>query len=238
MELQNNVAIVTGATGGIGEAIAKNLNDAGMKLVITARSQDKLDQLKSKLQAAEAIAGDATDPELPQKLMDRALEVFGRVDVVVNNAGLMDVGKIEEIDIDQICQMVRINVESLYRMSYLALKHFKQTGSGFVLNMSSIAGLKTSAKYPAYCGTKFAVEAFTDSLRMELAGSNIGIACIEPGTVDTGLYDQWSQDQKDAIAAGGMLQPDEIAHYVRFILEQPPHIRIPRLLVVPAAQPV
>ena len=238
MELQNNVGIVTGATGGIGEAITKTLNDAGMKLVITARSQDKLDQLKSKLQAAEAIAGDATDPELPQKLMDRALEVFGRVDVVVNNAGLMDVGKIEEIDIDKICQMVRINVESLYRMSYLALKHFKQTGSGFVLNMSSIAGLKTSAKYPAYCGTKFAVEAFTDSLRMELAGSNIGIACIEPGTVDTGLYDQWSQDQKDAIAAGGMLQPDEIAHYVRFILEQPPHIRIPRLLVVPAAQPV
>ena len=238
MELQNNVAIVTGATGGIGEAIAKTLNDAGMKLVITARSQDKLDQLKSQLQAAEAISGDATDPELPQKLMDRALEVFGRVDVVVNNAGLMDVGKIEEIDIDKICQMVRINVESLYRMSYLALKHFKQTGSGFVLNMSSIAGLKTSAKYPAYCGTKFAVEAFTDSLRMELAGSNIGIACIEPGTVDTGLYDQWSQDQKDAIAAGGMLQPAEIAHYVRFILEQPPHIRIPRLLVVPAAQPV
>lgn len=238
MELQDRVAIITGATGGIGEAIAKNLSDAGMKLVITARSQGKLDQLKSELKTAEVVAGDATDPELPQTLIDRALKAFGRVDVIVNNAGLMTVGMIEDVDIDNVCQMVRINVESLYRTSYVALKHFKQTGSGFILNVSSIAGLKTSAKYPAYCGTKFAVEAFTDSLRMELAGSNISIACIQPGTVDTGLYDQWSQEQKDAIAAGGMLQPDEIAYYVRFILEQPPHLLIPRLLVVPAAQPV
>ena len=238
MELQDKVAIVTGASGGIGEAIVHKLDEAGMKLILTARSQDKLNSLAAKLQAAKAVAGDATDADLPQKLLDTALQTFGQVDVVINNAGVMTVGAIEEINIDKICQMVRINVESVYRMSYVALKHFKQTGSGFIVNMSSIAGLKTSGKYPAYCGTKFALEAFTDSLRMELAGADIGIACVEPGTVDTGLYDHWDKDQKDAIAAGGMLQPEEVAYYVRFILEQPAHILIPRLLVVPSRQPV
>lgn len=238
MELQDKVAIVTGASGGIGEAIVHKLDEAGMKLILTARSPDKLDALAAKLRSAKAVAGDATDPDLPQKLLDTALQTFGQVDVIVNNAGVMTVGAIEDIDIDKICQMVRINVESVYRMSYVALKHFKQTNSGFIVNMSSIAGLKPSSKYPAYCGTKFAIEAFTDSLRMELASTDIGVACVEPGTVDTGLYDQWSQDQKDAIAAGGMLQPEEVAHYVRLILEQPTHILIPRLLVVPGHQPV
>ncbi len=238
MELEGKVAIITGASGGIGKAIAHSLDEAGMKLILTARSPDKLDKLASSLQQAKAVAGEVTAPELPSQLMDKALQAFNRVDVVINSAGVMNVGKIEEVDIEKMCQMVRLNVEALYRMSYVALKHFKQVGSGFVVNLSSIAGLKTSAQYGAYSGTKFAVEAFTDSLRMELAGTNIGIACIEPGTVDTGLYDNWNEDRKDAISAGGMLQPEDVARYVRFVIEQPPHIIIPRLLVVPSSQPV
>jgi NADP-dependent 3-hydroxy acid dehydrogenase YdfG len=238
MDLQNKVAIITGASSGIGKAVAKDLEAAGMSLVLTARSQDKLEQLASNLKHAKVVPGEITDPEMPQKLVDAAIQTFGQLDVVFNNAGVMTVGSIEEVDIEAICQMVRLNVESTYRMAYTALRHFKQSGSGFLVNTSSISGLKTVPQFGAYCGTKFAIEAFTDSLRMELAGTGIGVACIEPGTVDTGLYETWGQENKEFVSSGGLLQPEDIARCVRFILEQPAHVLIPRLLAVPASQPV
>lgn len=238
MDLQNKVAIITGASGGIGEAVVKDLDAAGMKLVITARSQDKLEHLASSLQNAQAVPGEITDPELPQKLVDTAIHTFGQLDVVFSNAGVMTVGSIEQVDIEKICQMVRINVESVYRMAYTALRHFKKTGSGFLVHTSSISGLKTAPNLGAYCGTKFAIEAFTDALRLELAGTNIGVACVEPGTVDTGLYNNWDEKHKEFIYSGGALQPSDVARCVRFILEQPSHVRIPRLLAVPANQPL
>ena len=131
MNLQNQVAIITGASSGIGEAVAYDLDAAGVSLVLTARSQDKLEHLASNLQRAEVIPGEITDPELPQKLVDHAIQTFGKLDVVFNNAGVMTVGPIESVDIEAICQMVRINVESAYRMAYIALRHFKQSGTGF-----------------------------------------------------------------------------------------------------------
>ncbi len=238
MELQNKVALITGASSGIGKAIAQALDAAGMRLILTARSQDKLEQIASSLSQAKVFAGAITDSEIPQKLVEFTLENYGQLDVVLNNAGVMTVGSIEDVDIEAVCQMVRLNVESVYRMAYTVLRHFKTVGSGFLINTSSIAGLKTAPRYAAYNGTKYAVEAFTDALRMELAGTGIKVAAIAPGTVDTGLYDQWSQDDKSYITSGGALEPEDIARCVRFILEQPDHVLIPRLLAVPTNQPV
>lgn len=238
MNLQNKVALITGASSGIGKAIAKELDQAGMKLVLTARSQDKLDQLAASLNDSVAYAATITDSDAPQDLVDFAIATFGRLDVVINNAGAMTVGAIEEVDIEAVCQMVRLNVESVYRLAYVALRHFKQAGSGFLINTSSIAGLKTTPKNAAYNGTKFAVEAFTDALRMELAGTGIKVAAIAPGTVDTGLYDHWGQSDKNWVMSGGVLQPEDIARAVRIVLEQPDHVLIPRMLVVPTNQPV
>ena len=150
----------------------------------------------------------------------------------------MTVSAIEEINIDKICLMARLNVESVYRMAYTVLKPFKRTGSGFLINTSSIAGLKTSPKQAAYDGTKHAVEAFTDSLRMELADTEIKVAAIAPGTVDTGLYDKWDEEEADYIKSGGVLQSEDVARCVRFTLEQPKGVMIPKMLVVPTNQPV
>jgi NADP-dependent 3-hydroxy acid dehydrogenase YdfG len=238
MELPNKVAIITGASSGIGEAVAKELDAVGMKLILTARSQDKLERLASQLKHAKIVVGEISDPALPQKLVDTAIQTFGQLDVLFNNAGVMVIGAIETIDIDAICQMVRVNVEANFRMAYTALKHFKQAGSGFLINTSSIAGLKTAPQLAAYSGTKFAIEAFTDCLRVELAGSGVGVASVAPGTVDTGLYDKWDQQSKDFIYSGGALQPNDIARCVRFILEQPSHMMIPRMLAVPANEPI
>jgi NADP-dependent 3-hydroxy acid dehydrogenase YdfG len=238
MELTGKIALITGASSGIGKAIAQELDAAGMKLILTARSQDKLEEIASTLKQAEVFAGEITDPDVPQKLVDFALEKFGQLDVVLNNAGVMTVGSIEEVDIEAICDMVRLNVESLFRMAYTVTRHFKKVGSGFLINTSSIAGLKTAPRYGAYNGTKHAVEAFTDALRMELAGTGIKVAAVAPGTVDTGLYDNWNPEDKSYITSGGALQPGDIARSVRFILEQPDHVLIPRMLVVPTNQPV
>ena len=237
MDLPDKVALITGASSGIGKAIAKNLDNAGMKLILTARSEGKLKDLANSCKNAKIYAAGITEPEAPRKLLDFALDSFGQLDILVNNAGMMTIGAIEEIDIDKICMMARLNVESVYRMAYTVLKHFKKTGSGFLINTSSISGLKTAPTYGASSGTKHAVEAFTDSLRMELAGTGIKVAAIEPGTVDTGLYDDWNQKNESHVKAGGVLQPEDIARCVRFILEQPDSVLIPRLLVVPRDQP-
>ncbi len=156
------IVLITGASSGIGKAIAQDLDKAGMRLVLTARSQDKLNELAASLQQAKVFAGAITDPGIPQNLLDTALETFGQLDLVINNAGVMTVGAIEDVDIEAICEMVRLNVESVYRMAYTALRHFKKTGSGFLINTSSIAGLKTAPQYGAYNGTKYAIEAFSE----------------------------------------------------------------------------
>lgn len=233
MELQNKVALITGASSGIGRAIAEDLDAAGMNLILTARSQDKLEKVAASLKNAKVFAATITDPDVPQKLVDFAIATFGQLDVVINNAGAMTIGSIEEVDIEAVCQMVRLNVESVYRLAYTALRYFKQNGSGFLINTSSIAGLKTSPTVGAYSGTKHAVEAFTDALRMELAGTGVKVAAIAPGTVETGLYDHWGQDSKNWVMTGGALQPQDIARGVRFVLEQPDHVLIPRILIVP-----
>ena len=238
MDLNGKVALITGASSGIGKAIAKELDSAGVKLILTARSEDKLQDLAAECKDAKVYAASITEPEVPQQLLDFALDSFGQLDVLINNAGMMSVGGIDEIDIEKICLMVRLNVESVYRMAYTVLRHFKNNGSGFLINTSSVAGLKTAPEYGAYSGTKHAVEAFTDSLRMELAGTGVNVAAIAPGTVDTGLYDDWGKDSESQVKSGGVLQPDDIARCARFILQQPEGVLIPRLFVVPRNQPV
>lgn len=238
MDLRDTVSIITGASGGIGEATARELRKAGSRLVLVARDKVKLDALAAELGEAVAVAGDVTAADMPEKFIEAAISRFGRADVLVNNAGMMHVGKIEEIDLDKMVAMVRLNVEALFRASYVFLRHCRPLDRGYLVNVSSIAGLKNVATLAAYNGSKAAVEAFSDALRLELAGSGIGVTAIAPGTVETNLYNGWEQGAKDYIFSGGALVPADIARCIRFVVEQPPHMRVSRMLVVPAAQPV
>jgi NADP-dependent 3-hydroxy acid dehydrogenase YdfG len=236
MELKGKVILITGANSGIGKATAELLTEAGMMCLLTARNKETLDHLAKRLPGAEALAGDMIDPALPPRLVDTAMEKFGRLDAVFNNAGVMNIGSIEEADLEALCSMIRLNFESVVRMSYVALRHMKAKGSGFLINTSSLAGLKTFPHLGVYNGTKFAVEALTDALRMELAGSGVKVAVVEPGRTNTNLFEHWAEAQKFD-PAQGMLEPEDVARCVRFILQQPDEVLIPRLLVVPAKQP-
>ncbi len=241
MKLKDKVMIITGAAGGIGSATAKLLNKAGVKLVLTDLDETKLQKLADSLENAVIHPGDITKKETAKQLINKAIESFGQLDMVFNNAGIMIETDIENADVDKLDLMIQINFQAVVRLSYAALKHFYKTGRGFVLNMSSFAGVKPSASFAAYSGSKFAIEAFTDSIRMELArygDKNIGIAVIEAGTVDTGLYNDWDADKRDYVYSGGALQPEDIARCAKFILEQPDHMRVERILAIPKKFPV
>lgn len=236
--LKDQVAVITGASSGIGAAAARELAAAGMKVVITARRADRLEALAKDLAYMAALPGDVLDATLPQALVDLAIERFGRCDVVLNNAGFMLAGQIETIDIDEVCRMVRVNVEAAYRMAYTALRHFKKAGSGHLVNTSSVLGTKTRPGAGAYAGTKYAIEALSEDLRMEVAGSGVRISCVEPGIVLTELHDNFEVHPRVSMGIEKPLVPEDIARCIRFVLEQPAHVNIPRLMVLPSEQKI
>jgi NADP-dependent 3-hydroxy acid dehydrogenase YdfG len=233
-DLAGQVAIVTGASSGIGAAVARDLARAGMKLVVTARREDRLKALAKETGAAW-LAADVTDPELPARVLDTAVRQFGRADVVFNNAGIMDAGPVEETDVERIALMVRVNVEAAFRMAYHALVYFKREARGTLVNTTSILGTRVRPHVGWYAGTKFAMEGLTESLRMEFAGTNVRITAIQPGSTRTELQDHWEVPPASR-SIKQPLVPEDIARVVRFVLEQPPHVRIPRILVMPGEQ--
>ncbi len=238
MELRDSVGIVTGASSGIGWASSKRLSAAGAKLVVTGRRQEALDRLLGELNTeAVAVVGDIADAALPQQLVDAALGRFGRLDFVFNNAGIMNIGSIDQVSDEAMTTMIRVNYEAAVRLAYAALRVFKPQGRGDLITTSSILGLKVRPGVGVYAGTKFAIEAFSESLRLELAGTGVRVMVVEPGYTATELQSHWTPEQKVPLKAMTRpVQPDDVARAVQFMLEQPDNVVIPRLLMVPVEQ--
>ena len=235
-DLAGQVAIVTGGTSGIGLAAAEAMSAVGIKLVLAGRRKDVLEAHAARLPDCAVLAGEIADPAMPGQLIDLALTRFRRLDIVFNNAGQNHNAPIEEIDVDLVCQMVRVNVEAAYRMAYLALKHFREVESGYLFNTSSVLGFKVRPNAGAYAGTKYAIEALSEALRLELAGSAIKVTCIEPGLVLTDLHRDHAVRPEVAQNVDQPLVPEDIARTLMFALQQPAHVSIPRLMVLPQSQ--
>ncbi len=238
MALDGQVAVITGASSGLGAATAQILSDAGMKLVINGRRADRLAQVAGPLRDVATVVGDVCEPAMPQRLIDNAVERFGRCDVVFNNAGILHTGEIDELNIEHVCAMVRVNVEATFRMAYVAVKHFKTQGDrggrGHLVSTSSVLGTKVRPTAGWYAGTKYALEALSEALRMELAGTEIRVSLVEPGLVLTDLHRDWDQPSNVKLGIERPLVPDDVARCVKFLLEQPAHVLVPRVMVLPA----
>jgi len=231
MENQDKICLITGASSGIGYAIAKALIEDGYRLVLTARREERLKEFKSDL--VDIVPGDLTNNDFVDSLDQYVIDKFGKCNVLINNAGMIEVATIEDIDIEKVSRMIRINVEANFRLTYRFMKQFKKQGFGHLINISSVLGTKVRPTAGAYAATKFAMEALSEALRLELIGSDIKISCIEPGLVMTELHDSWEVHPKDKFGIRDPLIPEDIVETVRFILKQPDYVRIPKLMILP-----
>lgn len=238
MTLQDKVFVVTGASSGIGEAIARELSAAGAGLVITARREERLTTLAAALPAPCATLAAAIEaPDTARKLLDLALARYGRVDGLINNAGLLVAGSVDTIDLDELAQMSRVNFDAVVRASYVFARRFKPQGSGAIVNVSSIAAYLSSSSVGAYSGLKHALEVFTTALRVELAPFGVRVGSIAPGTTETEIFDRLrAQGQPVRADRTPPLAPADIAAAVRFMLDQPARANVARLLLVSSAE--
>lgn len=236
--LAGKVAVVTGASAGIGEAIARDLAAAGVRLILTARRQDRLDALAAELGGDIAVlAADIGDPATPAALLALAHDRFGAADILVNNAGILRVGTYESFDLDALEPMIAVNYTAVVRASTLFARAMKAAGSGHIVNISSIGAHLAAAGSGIYGGLKKSLEIFTDVLRIELAGSGVRVGLVAPGTTTTEIFeDMKAQGAKGWDEYITPLQPEDLARAVRFILDQPPRANVPRVHVYSAQE--
>ncbi|PRY50720.1 NADP-dependent 3-hydroxy acid dehydrogenase YdfG [Geodermatophilus tzadiensis] len=243
--LDGRVALVTGASSGIGEATAVALAAAGAAVAIGARRADRLDALAAKLRDDGArvltLDLDVTDEAACRDAVRRTREELGGLDVLVNNAGVMLLGTIVGADVEDWRRMLSTNVLGLMYLTHAAIDGMLEQGSGDVVNISSVAGRTARKGAGVYNASKWAVNAFSESLRQEVTTSGVRISLVEPGAVATELTDHITQP--DAKAASQRmytemtpLQAEDVARAIVYVVTQPPHVAVNEVLVRPTAQ--
>ncbi len=224
------VLVITGASSGIGAATARRAVEFGYRVVLAARSVDRLETLRDELGGEEkaiAVRCDVTSWDDQQALVSSALETFGRLDVFFANAGFGAQRGFLEESVEHWKSMIDTNVYGAALSIRASLAHFKRQNSGHLVLTSSIAG-RRSLPGSLYSATKFAVTAMGESLRQEISETAVKMTLIEPGMVDTPFFDN---------PVSGALEADDIARAVMFALTQPPHVDVNEILVRPIHQP-
>ncbi|EJA7355388.1 SDR family oxidoreductase [Vibrio parahaemolyticus] len=234
------LVVITGASSGIGEAIARRFSEEGHPLLLAARRVERLEALNLPNTLCEKV--DVTDQASLITAIEKAEAQFGPADVLVNNAGVMLLGQIDTQDAAEWKRMFDVNVLGLLNGMHSVLASMKARNSGTIINISSIAGKKTFPDHAAYCGTKFAVHAISENVREEVAASNVRVTTIAPGAVETELLSHTtSQDIKDGYDAwkvdmGGVLAADDVARAVMFAYQQPQNVCIREIALAPTKQ--
>jgi short-subunit dehydrogenase len=209
--LADQVVIVTGASSGIGEAIARRLNLSRARLVINARRAEILEALARELDPAGtrvlAIPGDITDAVVRQSLVDEAVTKFGGIDGLVNNAGYGTRGPVELVPVELIRRNFETNLFSLIALTQLVVPQLRKRGAGRIVNIGSVAGRIARPLSSVYDSTKHALEAITDGLRGELAPSGIQVVLIRPGFIVSGFLDASNQASESILSSGGIYAP-------------------------------
>src|SRR5215213_4725873 len=243
--LSGRVALVTGASSGIGEATAVALAEAGAAVAIGARRRDRLDGLAARLGDAGTkvvtLGLDVTDEAACRDAVARTRSELAGLDVLVNNAGVMLLGTIVGADPEDWRRMLGTNVLGLMYMTHAAIEGMVEQGSGDVVNVSSVAGRIARLGSGVYNASKWAVNAFSESLRQEVTGRGVRISLVEPGAVATELQSHITQDAARADADRfaqniRQLQSEDIARAILYVLTQPPHVAVNEVLVRPTDQ--
>lgn len=244
-QLKGRVALVTGASSGIGEATARALAAGGAKVALVARRIERLNALANELatrgEDALALRGDVAKEEDVRAALGAVDAQWGRLDIVVNNAGVMLLSPVAEASFEDWRKMIDLNLMGVMVLSKLALPFFKRAGGGHFVNVSSVAGRVANPAASAYAATKFGVGAFSESLRREVYKDNVRVTVIEPGIVATELGDHITHEGMKAqlherVAALEPLQAEDIAHAVFYAVSQPARVNVNEILIRPTGQ--
>ncbi|MDM0052703.1 SDR family oxidoreductase [Variovorax sp. J22R115] len=246
--IENNiagkVAIVTGASSGLGESTARHLAARGAKLVLAARRTDRLDKLVAEIREsggeAIAVATDVSKRADLEKLAASAVEAFGRIDVLVNNAGVMPLSPIEKLKVDEWDRTIDVNIKGVLYGIAAVLPRMTAQGSGHIINIASVAGLKVFTPIgTVYSATKFAVRAISEGLRAE-TGHGIRVTIVSPGAVESelqlGSSDAESAAGVKAFYDANQIPADSVARAVVYAVEQPANVDINEIVLRPVTQ--
>ena len=244
-QLDGKVALVTGASSGIGEATAEALAAEGAAVVIAARRTDRLEKLHARLTERGArvhsVALDVTDQDACRAAVAQAVEKFGALDIVINNAGVMLLGKIEGANTTDWTRMINTNLLGSMFVAHAALPHLL-AGKGTLIQVSSVAGRIVRLGSGGYNASKWGINAFCEALRMEVTGRGVRVIVIEPGAVATELTDHITDaDAKAATKArvagiNGVMEATDISNAVLYAVTQPSNVVVNELLIRPTYQ--
>ncbi len=240
--VSDKVVLVTGASSGIGEAIARALGGAGAKVVLGARRTDRIEAIAGEIVAAGGAARaarlDVTDREDVARFAVGALQEHGRINVMVNNAGVMPLSPMASLKVDEWDSMVDVNIKGVLYGIAAVLPAMTRQQSGHIINMASIGGLHVTPTAAVYCATKFAVRAISDGLRQE--NDRIRVTCVCPGVVESELADSISDPAAREEMRGFRaiaLKPEAIADAVLHAISQPDDVDTTEIVVRPVASP-
>ncbi|EKT62455.1 SDR family oxidoreductase [Providencia burhodogranariea] len=235
ISLENKVAAITGAASGIGLECARTLINAGVKVVLVDRAEERLNQLVAELgENAIPLVIDLMDTKQVDGMLDEIIKKAGRLDIFHANAGAYIGGPVAEGDPDVWDKVLNLNINAAFRSVRAVLPHFIAQKSGDVLFTSSIAGVVPVIWEPIYTASKFAVQAFVHSTRRQVSEHGVRVGAVLPGPVVTALLDDWPKEKmEEALANGSLMQPIEVAEAVLFMLTRPRNITIRDLVILP-----
>lgn len=236
--------VITGASSGMGAAAARHLAGKGAAVVLGARRTDRIEALVSEITDAGgkaiAVQTDVTKREDLQRLIGAAIEAYGRIDVLINNAGVMPLSPLERVKVDEWDQMIDVNLKGVLYGVAAALPHMIPQKSGHIINVASVAGHKLFGGSAVYSATKFAVRAFSEGLRQEMAPHNIRTTILSPGAVKTELLDHISekdmqQANRDYVGQVGV-PAETLGRLIAFAINEPDDVGINEILFRPTTQ--
>ena len=245
LRLFGRVALITGASSGIGAATALALAREGASVLLVARRRDRLEELVTNLRAeglhASFICADITVDEDVKKIFEEVEQVHGRLDILINNAGIMLLSPVREANPEDWRKMIELNLFSLMLMTQSALPLMKHDGTGHIVNVASVAGRVANPGSSGYAATKFGVLGFSESLRREIYKDNIRVTVVEPGIVATELVTHITNPSMQAGVQGRLdstetLQPEDIAAAILYAVTQPARVNVNEILVRPTSQ--
>ena len=240
MTTDKKLVVITGASSGFGEAIARKLSAQGYPLLLLARRLEKLESFG--LDHAICCRVDVSDRQAFEEAIAKAEATYGDVDCLINNAGVMLLGALEDQNIEEWQTMFSTNVIGLMHGMQIVLNKMKKRQEGTIINISSIAGVKTYEDHAVYSGTKFAVHGISESVRWEMAPYNVRVVTISPGAAETELLNHVSSDAirddyKDwKKSIGGVISADDVASAVIFAYQLPQNVCIRDLVITPTKQ--